>query len=123
MARAIIGITDWEKTRTELLNIGRRLDAGKRLPEADYRLNFPTSTALLEALPPKRLETLRVIRRSGALSVYALAKQLGRNYSNVHSDVQKLLELGLVTKDEAGRVLVPWKDVVVRMNSSLLVAA
>lgn len=123
MANAIIGITDWDKTSASLIDLGKRLDAGKRLPEADYRLSFPTSTALLEALPPKRLETLRAIRQYGAFSVYALAKHLERNYSNVHGDVQKLLEMGLVEKDENGRVFVPWKDIVVRMDSSLLAAA
>ena len=123
MAKAIIGITDWDKTSASLIGLGQRLDAGKRLPDADYRLSFPTSTALLESLPPKLLETLRAIRQHGALSVYALAKQLERNYSNVHGDVQKLLVMGLVEKEENGRVFVPWTDVVVRMDSSLLAAA
>jgi hypothetical protein len=37
--------------------------------------------------------------------------------------VQKLLKHALVEKDDAGRVFVPWDDVVVRVDASLLAAA
>ena len=47
----------------------------------------------------------------GPLSGYRLAKETGRNYSNVHSDIVKLLELELIEKNEKGRVFVPWDDV------------
>ncbi|HQZ01764.1 MAG TPA: hypothetical protein PL024_05710 [Thauera sp.] len=50
-----------------------------------------------------------------------------RNYSNVHADVQKLiehcLEHCLVEKDEGGHVFVPFDDVVLWVNASLLEAA
>ena len=48
---------------------------------------------------------------------------MGRNYSNVHADVQKLIEHGLVEKDEGDHVFVPFDDVLVRVNASLLEAA
>lgn len=78
---------------------------------------------LLAELPPRRLDTLHEIKRNGPLSVHAVAKHLSRNYSNVHADVQKLVEHGLVEKDEQGRVFVPWDDIVVRVDASLLGAA
>jgi len=34
---------------------------------------------LLAGLPPKRLQILRELKSAGPLSVYALARQLGRN--------------------------------------------
>lgn len=123
MAKAIIGITDWTQTRSELAALAHRVDAGERLPETDYRLNFASPVALLEALPTKRLEVLRTIREAGPVSIYALAKRLRRNYSNVYSDVMRLLDLGLAEKDEHGRICVPWDDVVVRVDSSLMAAA
>ena len=123
MAKAIIGITDWGKSRGSLLDVARRFDAGERLPESDYLLNFPDPIAMLEAMPPKRLETMRTIKSIGPRSIYALATHVGRNYSNVHADVQRLIELGLAEKDETGRVLIPWEDVVVRIDSSLVAAA
>ncbi|MDP2830147.1 MAG: hypothetical protein Q8O37_16275 [Sulfuricellaceae bacterium] len=124
MARqAIIGVSDWPEMQKRMFELADKLDAGEVLPEADYHLGFADAAQLLSELPPRRLDTLRAIKRMGAVSVYAVAKHLGRNYSNVHGDVQKLLEHGLVEKDEAGRVFVPWDDVVVRIDASLLAAA
>lgn len=111
MSKAIIGISEWTTTRHGLLMLGSRLDSGERLPDADYHLNFATPTQLFSELTPKRMELLYRLKQEGALSVYRLAKETGRNYSNVHADIMKLLELELVAKDEKGRVLVPWDDV------------
>lgn len=121
--RAIIGITDWGKTKAQLLDMTARIDAGERLPPADYHLNFASAAQLLAELPPRRLDTLRAIKQRGPASIYAIGKALERNYSNVHADVQKLVEHGLVEKDDAGRVFVPWDDVLVKVNASLLSAA
>jgi len=121
--KAIIGITDWGATCDELHELARRVDAGERLHEADYHLNFPDPMALLAALPPKRLATLRAIKANGPLTIYALAKRLERNYSNVHADVQQLVELGLVEKDDDQRLIVPFDDVRVEADASLMAAA
>jgi len=121
--KAIIGITRWDESKVELLDLARRIDAGERLPATDYHLNFATPSELLGALPPKRLATLRAIKSAGALSIYALAKVLGRNYSNVHADVQRLMEHGLVEKDADGHVFMPFEDVIVQVEVSLLAAA
>lgn len=121
--RAIIGITDWGRTKAQLLDMAAQIDAGERLPPADYHLNFASAAQLLAELPPRRLDTLRAIKQRGPASIYAIAKALERNYSNVHADVQKLVEHGLVEKDDAGRVFVPWDDVLVKVNASLVSAA
>lgn len=121
--RAIIGISDWSKTRVGLLSLADQLEAGAVLEPADYHLNFSSAAQLLSELPPRRLDTLREVKRAGPVSIYAVAKALSRNYSNVHADVQKLIEHGLVEKDASGRVFVPWEDVVVRVDASLLQAA
>lgn len=55
-------------------------------------------------------------KQLGALNVYALAKALGRNYSNAHRDVRKLLELEPLARDKDGKVYVPWKDVVLNVS-------
>jgi predicted transcriptional regulator len=38
------------------------------------------------------------------------------NYSHVHRDVRKLLELELLARDKDGKVYVPWKDVVLNVS-------
>jgi predicted transcriptional regulator len=56
----------------------------------------------------------KVISRAG--TIYALAKHLGRNYSNVHADTTRLLDLGLVEKNAEGRVWVPWDEIQIRVT-------
>jgi predicted transcriptional regulator len=75
---------------------------------------------LASELSPKRMDLLQVLKKAGPLSIRSLAKLIGRNYSNVHADVQRLIEHGLIEKNADQHVLVPWDDVVVRMDASLL---
>lgn len=68
----------------------------------EYRLGFESATQVFAELTAERLRALETLRREGTQSIYALAKTLGRNYSNVHSDVQRLMALGLVERGENG---------------------
>ena len=45
------------------------------------------------------------------MSIYELAKRLQRDYKNVHTDVAKLAELGLIEKRADASVAVPWETV------------
>lgn len=74
-------------------------------------LALPDLPSLLKAMSPARLALLSALREAGPTSVYQLAKQLGRDYKNVHTDVRQLVELGLVARDESGQVGVPWDAV------------
>lgn len=117
MARkAVIGLSDWGRTRTELLALAHKLEAGEAVPEADYHLNFVNAAQLFQELTPTRLALLEALKEEGPQSIYALAKHLKRNYSNVHRDVRKLIEHELVAKDEGGRVWVPWDVVEIHLT-------
>ena len=63
------------------------------------------------------------MRATGPLTVAELARQLGRNYKNVHTDVQQLIEWMAVERGDDGRVSVPWSDIVVDMRLPQRVAA
>ncbi|MFM9981224.1 MAG: hypothetical protein ACKVP9_09945 [Burkholderiales bacterium] len=89
--------------------------AGARRGQApDFRLSFESARALFAELTPARLDLLDTLRRSGPGSVYALAKTAGRNYSNVHTDIGRLVELGLVERAEDGTVSVPFESIEIR---------
>ena len=77
----------------------------------DFRLSFESAQALFTELTPARVNLLDTLRRVGPCSVYALAKAAERNYSNVHTDVARLEALGLVEREEDGRVSVPYESV------------
>ena len=81
----------------------------------DFRLSFESARMLFSEFTPARLELLDTLRRVGPCSVYALAKAAERNYSNVHTDVSRLEELGLIERDEEGSVLVPYESVEIVM--------
>ena len=118
--KAIIGVTDWGATKRSLKRLARRLDKGGRVGRGDYHLGFADSITLMTELSPARTELLRVLSREGPMRVYVLAKRLGRAYSNVHADVARLSRLALVARNAAGKVFVPWKDVIIRVDSSIL---
>jgi len=90
-----------------------QLTAGKA---ADYHLHFESARLLFSHLSGARMELLDRLRRQGACSVYALAKSAGRNYSNVHRDVAALEELGLIERNDAGAVFVPFDSVEIRLG-------
>lgn len=109
--RAIIEISTLDDFENRALETAWRADAGAMASEADYHLGFASAAQLFSELTPKRLQTLERLKLAGSQSIYALAKLLGRNYRNVHGDIQKLLEHGLVEKDAQGQVHVPWDAV------------
>ena len=113
--RAAIGVADWGRTKADLRRLARALDAGRRPPRADFELNFAQAGDLVATITRERLRLLAALRAAGPSTVYALAKRLGRNYSNVHADVKRLLALGLVARDEAKRVFVPWTEIRIRL--------
>jgi predicted transcriptional regulator len=47
------------------------------------------------------------LRTQGACSIYELARRLERDYKNVHTDVARLAELGLIERTD-NRVAVAW---------------
>lgn len=88
-------------------------DAARRFIDAWHRAErgesfherhvaFESWDALARVLTGKRMELLRYVHRHQLASVRALAKALGRDYSNVHADVQALTAAGLLEMTDAG---------------------
>lgn len=113
--RAVIGVADWKRTKSDLRRLAKALDAEKRVGPADFELNFAQAGDLVAEITRERLRLLAALRAAGPLTVYALAKGLERNYSNVHADVKRLLELGLIERGEDKRVFVPWTEIRIRL--------
>ena len=113
--RAVIGVADWKRTRADLRRLAKTLDSGRRVGHADFELNFAQAGDLVAEITRERLRLLAGLRGKGPVTVYALAKDLERNYSNVHADVKRLLALGLIERDENKRVFVPWTEIRIRL--------
>ena len=117
-------ITNWSHAEFNVhgRNLARRIDAGEDFPDADYILNYSDVTRAFSDITPERYRLLETLQRLGTVSIYALARELGRNYSNVHADVCALLELELVARTPEG-VYVPWEAVEWRLSTALPKAA
>ncbi len=92
-------------------SVEKQIASARRGRSPDYHLSFESARSLFAELTPARLDLLKVLRRVGPCSVYALAKASERNYSNVHTDVSRLEELGLVERSEDGMVSVPFESI------------
>jgi len=88
----------------------QQLAAARHGKSPDYRLSFESARSLFAELTPARVDLLDTLRRVGPCSVYALAKAAERNYSNVHTDVARLEELGLIERTDEG-ISVPYESV------------
>jgi len=88
-----------------------QLAANRQGATPDFKLSFESARSLFAELTPARLDLLDTLRRVGPCSVYALAKAAERNYSNVHTDVSRLEELGLIDRNSDSQVAVPYESV------------
>jgi len=93
--------------------IGRLADMGQAFTQAwhqidagnardDYAIWFESAADMFSTLSQKRVELLHTLRGMDRVSIYALAKTLGRDYKNVRQDVVLLEKYGLVERDENG---------------------
>src|SRR5438094_4084686 len=90
---------DFEKAAAHrFVDAWHRAERGESFRE--HHLAFESWDALARIMTGKRLELLRYVRRHKVGSVRALAKALGRDYSNVHADVQALTAAGLIEAGE-----------------------
>jgi predicted transcriptional regulator len=92
-------------------SVEKQIASARRGRSPDYHLSFESARSLFAELTPARLDLLEVLRRVGPCSIYALAKASERNYSNVHTDISRLEELGLVERSEDGMVSVPFESI------------
>jgi predicted transcriptional regulator len=86
-----------------------------RTPRSYSGIGFENMAQFGEVFSPKRWELVEALKAAGPLTIYALAKCLNRHYRNVHRDVSILSDWLVISKDESGKVFVPWDEIDVRM--------
>ena len=110
-----IGVADHITTAKDFINAWKRAEQGKRV-KAEERLHFQSLEILLKMLTSKRWELLRTLRRKGSMSIRSLAKELSRDYKNVHTDVHLLMKIGLIDRTRDDMIAVPWDIVEARLK-------
>lgn len=85
-------------------------------PQPYFGVSFTEIGPMLAAFTPKRWELIAALRAGGPMTVAELARRVGRNYKNVHTDVAQLVEWMAIERGEDGHVSVPWSEIVVDMK-------
>lgn len=93
----------------------RAIERGQHV-QPYFGVSFEQIGQMLAAFTPKRWELIAALREAGPLTVADLARRLGRNYKNVHTDVTQLIAWMTVERAKDGRVSVPWSEIVVDMK-------
>jgi predicted transcriptional regulator len=78
-------------------------------------IGFENMAQFGEVFTAKRWELVEALKAAGPVSIYALAKLINRQYRNVHRDVHVLKDWLVISRDESGKVFVPWDEIDVRM--------
>jgi predicted transcriptional regulator len=99
-----------------------QVSAARKGRAPDFHLSFESARSLFAELTPARLDLLDTLRRVGPCSVYALAKAAERNYSNVHTDVARMEELGLIERTAEGEIMVPYESLEILLPLARAVA-
>jgi predicted transcriptional regulator len=89
-----------DEASRRFIDAWHRAESGETFRER--HLAFESWDALSRVLTGKRVELLGFVHRNEVASIRALAKGLGRDYSNVHADVQALLAAGLLDASDDG---------------------
>ena len=110
-----IGIGDSTSTARGFIEAWKRAEITER-GEAEQRIDFENLETLLKTLTQGRWVLLKTLRSTGPMSVRALSNKLGRDYKNVHTDVRRLEQIGLIDRNKDDKVKVPWDIVEAKLR-------
>ncbi len=75
------------------------------------RISFAAPELLWRVLTQKRWELLRALCGAGPVSIREAARRARRDVKAVHGDVTALLEVGVLDREEDGRIVFPYDAV------------
>ncbi len=110
-----ISVDDATVTAKGFIDAWKRAERGEKV-KAEQRLNFEDLNTLLKILTSGRWVLLKTLRQNGPMSVRALSKEIGRDYKNVHTDVRRLEQIGLIGRTKDSGIEVPWDIVEARLR-------
>ena len=109
-----IGAGEAATTAKEFIDAWKLAERGETVEEK-HRLHFENLEVLLKTLTPGRWALLKKLHAIGPMSIRSLAYELRRDYKNVHTDVRRLENIGLIGRTQNNRIKVPWDIVEARL--------
>ena|SRR3990167_6684937 len=113
--KLIVKVNSLEDSLAKFKNVWKRAEKGEKFGAPIEVLSFENTSILMKTLSPKRLELLQTLHVLGTVSIRQLAKELHRDYSNVHQDVKALNQIGIVLKKES-KYYVPWEAIITEIS-------
>ncbi len=111
----IVKVGSLEDSLAKFKSAWKRAEKGEKFGTPVEVLSFENASLLMKSLSPKRLELLQMLHALGAVSIRQLAKELDRDYSNVHQDVKALNQIGVILYKD-GKYYVPWETIVTEIS-------
>jgi predicted transcriptional regulator len=75
------------------------------------RISFESPALLFKVLTGKRWELLNALTGAGPVTIREAARRVARDVKAVHGDVHALLNVGILSRTDDGRVVFPFDDV------------
>ncbi len=107
-----VKVSSFDEALASFKEVWEKAEVGQKLAEPIEIVGFENASLLMKTLTPRRLELLQKLHAIGASSVRALAKELERDYSNVHQDIKILSQAGLLLQDKKGHYSMPWDKII-----------
>lgn len=92
-----------------MANFTQAWNTGK--PQKSARISFATPELLWRVLTQKRWELLKALCGAGPVSIREAARRAGRDVKAVHGDATALLEAGVLSRTDDGRIEFPYQAV------------
>lgn len=115
MSERILNLKVGEPLESTLARAAETMSALERGEVATpyFGVGFADVGQLFSVFTPKRWDLLAALRAGGPMTIAELARRTKRDYKNVHGDVEKLLEWQALEKDDQGRIVAPYSEIVV----------
>lgn len=113
--KLIVKVSSLESSLAKFKSVWERAEKGKKFDASVEILSFENASTLMKTLSPKRLELLQTLHTLGTVSIRQLAKELHRDYSNVHQDVKALSQIGVILVKDS-KYYVPWETIITEIS-------
>ena len=104
MRTVTLGVSSIEDTQ-------RQMAAAFRGEHVGEFISFTTVELLWKVLTAKRWDIMKAMTGHGEMTIREVARQVNRDVKAVHGDVTALLEAGVLSRTQGGRIEFPYDAV------------
>jgi predicted transcriptional regulator len=107
----VVTVKSSEEFHDDVTESIKALDSGDTV-DSTPTLSFTSYDTLMETLTPRVLDLIETIRREEPSSINEAARVVNRDVKNVHEELTKLAQLGIIFFEEEGQSKRPvvWFD-------------